>query len=186
MAGYTHTCASCEAKLKIHERYVGRALHCPHCGVEFLADPSLADVDDLVEQLAPAPRRRIPWLGIGIAVVIFAAVVWVLATAADGPFAELFRPSREAGQFAQLELEGRQRVPVALDHETVVFVVDAIEDPDPGSLAALHAQGRIIEVASGTKVKVIERQRRSRTARVRIIDGVWTGRVVWTADLALR
>ena len=40
MAGYTHTCASCEAKLRIHERYVGRVLHCTECGTEFLADPA--------------------------------------------------------------------------------------------------------------------------------------------------
>jgi DNA-directed RNA polymerase subunit RPC12/RpoP len=186
MAGYTHTCAACEAKLKIHERYVGRALHCPHCGVEFLADPCLADIDDIVEQIAPATRRRIPWLAIGAAIVLLAAAAWLVATAADGPLAELFRPSRQAGQFAELVLDGRERVPVAMDHETVVFVVDAVEDPDPGSLAALRVQGRIIEVASGTKVKIIERQRESRTARVRIIDGVWTGRVVWTAEVALR
>jgi hypothetical protein len=185
MEGYTHTCASCEAKLRIHERYVGRTLHCTECGTEFLADPTLADIDDIIEELVPAEKRRIPWLPIvlGLSVIVIAVYVF---SRTDGFFSELFRPTRSEGQFASLEIEGRDRVPAAMDRETVVFVVDAIEDADPGSIQALHAQGRIIEVVAGTKIKVIEIVKRDRMARVRILDGEWTGRVLWVPHAALR
>jgi hypothetical protein len=187
MAGYTHTCASCEAKLKIHERYVGRVLHCTECGTEFLADPGLADIDDIIDDLVPDTKRSIPWLSIlfGLSVVVI-GVFFFGQTDPDGLFAGLFKPTRTAGQFAFLGLDGRDRVPAAMDRETVVFVIDAVEDNDPGSLQALRAQGKIIEVASGTKIKVIEIVKRDRMARVRILDGVWTGRVLWVPAVALR
>lgn len=187
MAGYTHTCASCEAKLKIHERYVGRVLHCTECGTEFLADPTLADIDDIIDELVPQTKRSIPWLPIllGVSVVVIGVFIFG-QTDPDGFFARLFKPTRTAGQFAFLGLEGKTRVPAAMDRETAVFVIDAVEDEDPGSLQALSAQGRIIEVAGGTKIKVIEIVRRDRMARVRILDGVWTGRVLWVPMAAVR
>jgi hypothetical protein len=187
MQGYTHTCAACDAKLKIHERYVDRVLHCTECGTEFLADPTLADIDDIIEDLIPEEKRSIPWLPIlfGVSVVIIGVFIFG-QTDPDGFFAKLFRPTRTAGHLAFLGLEGRDRIPAGMDRETVVFVVDAIEDQDPGSLQALKAQGRIIEVADGTKVKVIEILRQDRMARVRILEGEWTGRVLWVPVMALR
>jgi hypothetical protein len=187
-SGYTHTCASCEAKLPIHERYVGRTLHCPHCGTEFLADPTLADVDDLMEELAEdRASGGFPWLAVLIVVAAGAVAVWWLGQSEHhGMFSDLFRANPSPGQFAELGIDGEQRVPAAMDHETIVFIVAAIEDDDPGSIEALKVQGRLIEVASGTRVKVIERARRQGAARVRILDGQWTGRVVWVPDLALR
>ena len=186
MPGYTHTCASCEEKLKIHERYVGRTLHCPHCGTEFLADPSLADVEDLLEDLAPPKRRGFPWLAVTV-VALLAALALVLGQSGEGGWlSELFRPTRSAGQFAVLVLEGREMVPAAMDQESVVFVVDALEDDDPGSLEAVRVQGKIIAVASGTKIKLIEQRRRERVARVRILEGPWTGRVLWVPLMAVR
>jgi hypothetical protein len=184
MQGYTHTCAACDAKLKIHERYVGRVLHCPACGIEFLADPTLADIDDL---LSDEPTRKVPWLPILISLTLLVvAALWLGQANHDGLFSALFKPNRTAGQIAVLSIEGRDRVPAAMDHETVVFIVDALEDADPGSLEALRAQGRIIYVASGTKIKVIERIRRNRISRVRVLAGAWTGRVVWVPDMALQ
>jgi hypothetical protein len=187
-SGYTHTCASCEAKLPISERYVGRTLHCPHCGTEFLADPTLADVDDLMEDLASDRRSGgFPWLPVLAVVVIGALVVWWLGQSDHrGVFAGLFRANPSAGQFAEIGVDGELRVAVAMDHETVVFIVTALEDDDPGSIEALKVQGRVIEVASGTRVKVIERVRRQRAARVRILDGQWSGRVVWVPQATLR
>lgn len=187
MQGYTHTCAACDAQLKIHERYVGRALHCPTCGTEFLADPTLADIDDIIDELVPDRKRSIPWLPIIMAVALVAvAVLWLGQAQEDGFFEKLFRPNRTAGHFGVLVIEGRDQIPAAMDHETVVFIVDALEDADPGSLQALKVQGRIIDVATGTKIKVIERVRSERAARVRILEGQWTGRVVWVPELALR
>lgn len=187
MAGYTQTCASCETKFKVHERYVGRALHCPHCGTEFLADPTLVDVEDLVEELEPEGRRRLPWLALAIAAVVLAtAALWLGQAHTSGWLGELFRPQRSAGQFATLALEGRDRVPAAMDRETAIFVAGALEDPDPGSLDALRVQGRIVDVAAGTQVKVVEWVRSDRTARVRILTGPWTGRVVWVATTSVR
>ena len=187
MQGYTHTCAACDAKLKIHERYVGRALHCPTCGTEFLADPTLADIDDIIDELVPDQKRSIPWLPIVLSLTLLVvAGMWLGQASHDGPFAALFKPNRTAGQFAVLSIEGWDQVPVAMDHETVVFLVDALEDADPGSLQMLNAQGKVIDVASGTKIKVIERVRRDRAARVRILEGVWTGRVVWAPEMALQ
>jgi DNA-directed RNA polymerase subunit RPC12/RpoP len=187
MEGYTHTCASCEARLKIHERYVGRVLHCTECGTEFLADPSLVDIDDIIEELVPETKRSVPWLPIlvGVSVVIIGVSIFS-ETDPDSFFGKLFQPTRTAGQFASLGLEGRERIPAAMERETVVYVVDAIEDKDRGSLQALSAQGRIIEVSAGTKIKVIEILRKDRVARVRILEGEWTGRVLWVPIVALR
>lgn len=187
MQGYTHTCAACDAKLKIHERYVGRTLRCTACGTEFLADPTLADIDDIIDELVPQRTRTIPWLPIILVVVVLVVATLWLGQARDGGlFGELFRANRTAGHFGVLAIDGRKRVPAAMDHETVVFVVDAVEDADPGSLQALAVQGRIIDVESGTKIKVIERVRRDRAARVRILEGPWTGRVLWVPEIALR
>jgi hypothetical protein len=183
MAGYKHTCAVCDAQLKIHERYVGRTLHCTECGTEFLADPTLADIDDTIAE----DRRSFPWLWAIVAVFVLAvAALWLGQAHQGGFFADLFKPNRTAGQIAVLELEGRDKVALALDSETVVFIIDALEDPDPGTFEALRAQGRMIEVVAGTRVKVIERVRRDRSARVRILTGVWTGRVVWAPAMALK
>jgi DNA-directed RNA polymerase subunit RPC12/RpoP len=187
MAGYTHTCAACDAKLKIHERYVGRALHCPHCGTEFLADPTLVDVDDLAEELEPDRRRRVPWAVLATAAVVLGALAWWLGQAhTSGWLGELFRPQRSAGQVAILAFEGWERVPAAMDRETAVFIGGALEDPDPGSLDALRVQGRIVDVAVGTQVTIVEWVRRDHIARVRILSGQWTGRVVWVATLSVR
>jgi len=187
MQGYTHTCAACDAKLKIHERYVGRALHCPTCGTEFLADPTLADIDDIIDELVLDQKRSIPWLPIIASLTLVVVAVWWLGQAnQDARFSKLFKAKRTAGQFAVLAIDGQDRVPAAMDRETVVFLVDAIEDADPGSLEVLKTQGKIIEVTSGTRIKVIELVRSDRAARVRILEGVWTGRVLWVPELALR
>jgi len=188
IGGYTHTCASCEARLPIRERYVGRTLHCPHCGTEFLADPALADVDDLVDDLAAGQQSRgFPWLAVLAVAAIGVAAAWWLGRSDDsGPLGRLFRADPSPGQFAELRLDGRQQVVAAMDHETVGFIVAALEDDDPGSIQALQAQGRVIEVAPGTRVKVIDRVRREHAARIRILQGPWTGRVVWVPESALR
>lgn len=187
MNGYTHTCASCEAKMRIHERYLGRTLHCPHCGLEFLADPLLADVDDLVEDLAPTKKRSVPWLWILLVVTVVTVAALVLGQREhSGLLARILKPARSPGQIAHLAIEGREHVPAAMERETVVFIVDALEDDDPGSLEALRAQGRLIEVAAGTRVTLIERVRSSRSARVRVLEGTWTGRVLWVPWMAVR
>ena len=186
MKGYTHTCASCDAVFKIPDRYVGRTLHCPSCGTEFLADPTLADIDDIIDELVPERRRSVPWLTIVLAVVVLGVLALVFGQAdPHGFFAELFKAKRTPGQFAALELAGLDRVPTAMDHETVVVVVNALEDGDAGSIDMLRAQGRIIDLAPRVKVKVIERVRRDRAARVRVVEGVWTGRVLWVPEVAL-
>lgn len=186
MAGYTHTCASCEAKLKIHERYVGRALHCPHCGTEFLADPTLADVDDLIEELVPAEKKSFPWLAI-LALSFLAVVVVILGQSRHTGFlAELFKPTRSPGQFANLSLDDRKPVPAAMDYETVEFLVAALEDSDAGSLQALRAQGKIVDLTPGLQVKLIEQNRRNGSARVRVLEGEWTGRVLWVPLMTVR
>ncbi len=152
MQGYTHTCAACDAKLKIHDRYVGRTLHCTSCGTEFLADPTLADIDDIIEELAPEQKRNVPWLPIIVGLVALIGGALLLGQAdPDGFLAKLFRPSRTAGQFAELRIDGRDRVPAAMDQETAVFVVNALEDDDPGSLEALRVQGKIVDVVSGNQ-----------------------------------
>lgn len=187
MQGYTHTCAACAAKLKIHDRYVGRTLHCTGCGTEFLADPTLADIEDIIDELVPEQKRSVPWLPIigGVTFLVLAALV-LGQSDPDGFLAKLFRPSRAAGQFAELTIDGRDRVPAAMDQETAVFVVNALEDADPGSLEVLKVQGRIIDVASGTRIKLIELVDRDRTARARIVEGQWTGRVLWVPMVAVR
>ncbi len=187
MQGYTHTCAACDAKMKIHDRYVGRTLRCTACGTEFLADPTLADIDDIIDEMVPKQERSVPWLPIigGVTLLVLAMLV-LSQSDPDGFLAKLFRPSRSAGQFAELTMDGRDRVPAAMDQETAVFVVNALEDADPRSLALLKDQGRIIDVDSGTRIKVIELVDRDGTARARIVEGQWTGRVLWVPMVAVR
>jgi hypothetical protein len=188
MPGYTHTCASCDAKLKIHERYVGRTLHCTRCGTEFLADPTLADVDDIIDDLLPAKERRpFPWIWVlAAAAVLIVAGLWVVQAHRAGYFAELFKPTRSAGQVAVLAMDDHGSVPAAMDRDTVVLIAAALEADDPGSLDAIRAKQRLLEVASGTKATVIEIQRSDRIARVRILTGPWASRVLWVPSVALR
>jgi len=186
MPGYTQTCPSCEEKLKIHERYVGRTLHCPHCGTEFLADPTLQDIDDLMEEMAPEEPRRFPLKGLLVVAVLGALLVVVGQSNHSGFLAEVFKPTRSQGGFAVVSFDDGRSVPAAMDRETIVVVVDAIEDGDPGSLQALRVQGLTVDVSPGTRVKLIELVKRDRIARVRVVEGEWTGRVLWVPDTALR
>lgn len=172
--------------MKIHERYVGRVLHCQQCGTEFLADPTLADVDDLIEEFGDEKKKSFPWLAI-LGLVFVAVVVVLLGQSKHTGFlAEILKPTRSPGQFAKLVLEDRKPVPAAMDHETVDFVVAALEDANPGSIQALRAQGKIIDLSPGLKVKLIEQNRRNGSARVRVLEGEWTGRVVWVPLMTVR
>jgi hypothetical protein len=179
MAGYTHTCAVCDAKLNVHERYVGRNLHCTECGTEFLADPSL--IDDDTGGVDAFSR----WVLAVFVLGIFGGLGWWIVQANEDFFADLFKPRRLAGHIAFLDLGNGLPVPAAPDSETVGIIVSAVENSDPGALQVLRAQGRLIEIASGTRVKVIERIRRDRAAKVRILVGPWTSRVVWVPVAAL-
>jgi hypothetical protein len=184
MTGYTHTCASCDAQMNVHERYVGRVLRCTACGTEFLADPTLIDIEDLLPE---RDRRSGRWLAAGLMVVVAGAFAWWLGQAGHGGvFSDWFRPRKGAGQMAVLALGSGEPVPAALDQETVGIVVSAIENPDPGALQLLRVQGRLIDVTQGTTVTIIQVVRRDRAARVRILVGPWTSRVVWVPAAALR
>jgi hypothetical protein len=184
--GHTQSCPSCEEKLRIHERYVGRTLHCPHCGTEFLADPTLTDIDDLMEEMAPDQPKRFPLKALLVVVVIAALLAVVGQSSHSGFLAKVFKPTRSQGAFAVVSFDDGRPVPAAMDRETIVMVVDAVEDRDPGSLQALRFQGLTVDVSPGTRVKLIERVRRDRAARVRVVEGEWTGRVLWVPTAALR
>jgi hypothetical protein len=59
MASYTHICAECGAKMRVHERYHGRRLRCTACRTEFVADPHGDRSGDVATAEIPAVSTQV-------------------------------------------------------------------------------------------------------------------------------
>jgi hypothetical protein len=184
MPGYIHTCASCGAHMQVHERYLGRNLRCTSCRTEFLAALP-EDVDPAEAAPAPAPAvpdapvrgrsRRLLW--IAGALVIAAAAVWFLGQ--DHDSGVLFRPQRTVGEIAELRSDEGGPVVVAFDRTAVERLVKGGASPSSAAAREVVENGHGLEIAAGTKARVLERADRGRLCRVRILDGSWSSRIVW-------
>ncbi len=68
---------------------------------------------------------------------------------------------------------------VALDPDSATVLVKAGDVAEGSELAFLIEQGRAVEVARGTTVRVLGTASRGRVTHVRVISGPWESRKVW-------
>jgi hypothetical protein len=166
--------------MQVHERYLGRSLRCTSCRTEFLA---MLPADAVVTDAAPveievsAPRRswtrHLRWL---IALIPLVLLVWWLGQEQSG---RLMGARRSVGEIGVLENDAGGPVVVALDPESAEVLVRAGDIVRGDELRFLIEQGRGVEMARGTSVRVLEIGGKGRMVRVRVIAGPWESRKVW-------
>lgn len=179
MPGYIHTCEKCGSHMQVHERYLGRSLRCTSCRTEFLAMlPADAVVEAApVEIEMPGPRRswtrHLRWL---LALIPLVLLVWWLGQATSG---RVLGVQRTVGEIGVLDNDSGGPVVVALDPESAEVLVRAGDEVAGDELRFLIEQGRGVEMAKGTSVRVLESSASGRMVRVRVISGPWESRKVW-------
>ena len=193
VASYTHVCTACGARLEVHERYRGKTLRCTSCGTEFVAKPphDPAPRTEQVEREVPqTPRppappetraRRRRWILISVvaAVVLGSLLLWLGGDRSHGFASGLFASDKVRTELGILDRDDGGAVIAALDRETVRELISALEAGDQSSLAEISSRPQCIEVAPGTRVRVLERRKRAVEARIRILEGPWASRIVW-------
>ena len=185
MPGYIHTCAGCGAHMQVHERYLGRTLKCTSCRREFLAEmpegivaeePVVVAVDDTESKKGPG---RFLWLLV-VLIPLVCLIWWVGQDHNEGVGKTIFRAERAVGDNATLDTSLEWPVLVALDHDSVGALVDMQSGAaDVGVTSLVNNNGRILEIETGTRIRILELTNKSREARVRILDGPWESRIVW-------
>jgi len=189
---YTHVCEACEATLQVHERYYGKTLRCTTCRAEFEADPhgpsAAADGSTAAGGIggegfadAPCRFRFRRWMGVAaLLLVVIAAVLWWLGGNRQSGFGnEAFRVKKSRTDLGVLRNGGEAAVTVALDRETVDELIGALKVNDVTAVRQLLDSSRCIQLPAGTRVRVLERRKRSAATRVRVLDGPWSSRIVW-------
>lgn len=197
----SHTCTACGTVMTVVERYYGRTLRCTGCGEEFTARLPVArnmaagpGGDELVGEAAaagPATATARPshvaragrarkLLIFGGLVVGIAALVWWLGGDRDEGFgSSLFAADKQRTQIGELRLDGEATVPVALDREAFDQLVAALRSGDRADMQAFRASPRCLSLPAGTRVRVLERRKRGAEARVRVLEGPESSRIVW-------
>jgi DNA-directed RNA polymerase subunit M/transcription elongation factor TFIIS len=196
-----HTCTACGTVMHVAERYFGRALRCTGCGEEFTArlpvvrdvaagardgevqqDPAAADPAAVVSRPGPASRPgrvRMVLILFGLLVGVAALVWWLGGDRGQGFGSSLFTAEKQRTQIGELRLDGEVTVPVALDREAFDQLQAAIRSGDRAEIQAFRASPRCLALPTGTRVRVLERRKRGTEARVRILDGPESSRIVW-------
>jgi hypothetical protein len=168
--------------MQVHERYLGRSLRCTSCRTEFLAMlPADVDVEAVVaaplEVENSGPRRswtrHLRWL---LGLIPLVLLVWWLGQATTG---RVLGVQRTVGEIGVLEDDSGGPVVVALDPESAEVLVRAGDDVGGEDLRFLIEQGRGVEMARGTSVRVLESGAKGGMVRVRVISGPWESRKVW-------
>jgi len=191
MPGYIHTCENCGSHMQVHERYLGRTLRCTSCRGEFLAMlPADVEVEEPVpaEIELPGPQRswtrHLRWL---VVLVPVALLVWWLGQDQSGKLGgELLTPNRSTGEIGVLTNDSGSAVLVALDADSAKVLHKVGDDAEGEELRFLIEQGRAVEIAHGTSVRVLESGARGRVVRVRVISGPWESRKVWVPSRWVR
>lgn len=198
----SHTCTACGATMTISERYYGRNLRCTACGEIFVARLPMAPA--LVQQppataepVAPVPppqptapaappdpaarsrRVRGVLVVVVIAVALGALLWWLGGNREQGFGSSLFASEKQRMQIGELRFGDEPTVPVALDREAFDELVAATGSGDAASLQAFRSSPRCLELSSGTRVRVLERRKYDPEARVRVLDGPQSSRIVW-------
>jgi len=198
----SHTCTACGATMTISERYYGRTLRCTACGETFVARLPMAPAPvqqppAAVDPVAPVPppqptapaappdpaarsRRVRVVLVVGVIAVALGALLWWLGGNREQGFgSSLFASEKQRMQIGELRFGDEPTVPVALDREAFDELVAAADSTDPAVLRACRSSPRCLELPSGTRVRVLERRKYDPEARVRVLDGPQSSRVVW-------
>jgi hypothetical protein len=173
MPSLVHTCEHCGEHLPVAERYFGRPLRCPGCGTVFVVEAPTEGADSSLPE-TPAPPRwpRRWWCWLLPAVPAIGLVVWLsLPTTASN---RLFSRQVFAGQVLAVTAPGSTAFG-AIDHEQASVLVDLAgtrslpPEPPPGA----------VRIEPGTRVSVVEHRRSERVVVARVLDGQWSGRVLW-------
>jgi predicted Zn finger-like uncharacterized protein len=191
-ASYSHVCTACGAAMQVHARYFGRTLRCTSCRTEFDALPPPAATPQTVsgrlsveldrEPVAPEERvRRRRWLtaAVVLAALFGAALWWLGSDRRHGLAGDLFTVSKARTEIGVLTRGAEPTVTVALDREMLHEMIAALEAGIEEDFERLRSSPRCIEVAAGTRVRVLERRKRAVEARVRVLEGPWESRIVW-------
>ena len=199
-----HTCTACGAAMTIPERYWGRTLRCTACGETFVARLPVAPAPapppappPPAEKVAPAPvpqlvapaaapdpaarpRRARALLACAVIAVTLGALLWWLGgDRKEGFGSSLFAAEKQRMQIGELRFGDEPTVPVALDREAFDELVAATGSGDAASLQAFRSSPRCLSLPSGTRVRVLERRKYDPEARVRVLDGTQSSRIVW-------
>ena len=199
-----HTCTACGAAMTIPERYWGRTLRCTACGETFVARLPVAPAPTplpasppAAEMVAPAPapqpaapaaaadpaagsRRTRTLLVLAVIAAAMGALLWWLGGNREEGFgSSLFAAEKQRTQIGELRFNGESTVPVALDREAFDELAAAADSADPADLRAFRASPRCLSLPAGTRVRVLERRKYDPEARVRVLDGPQSSRIVW-------
>ncbi len=192
-ADYTHTCTACGSKMTVYERYYGRTLSCTECGEKFSARVPAAAVQRVVEEVAPVDepsglpevdpedrsrrRRRLLWAAAGVLAATL--LVWWLGGDRDEGFgSSLFKTEKGRTQIGELVGPDDDIVMVALERDGLDGLIEMSRNDGEAIPAEVLSSPRYLQVAAGTRVRVLEKGRGGRT-RVRILDGPQNSRIVW-------
>ena len=130
-----------------------------------------------VEIETPGPRRswtrHLRWI---LVLIPLALLVWWLGQDSSG---KLISHQRSTGEIGVLENDHGGPVVVALDPDSATVLVKVGDVAEGSELAFMIEQGRAVEIARGTAVRVLGTAARGRVAHVRVISGPWESRKVW-------
>lgn len=190
---YCHTCTACGSQMTVYERYYGRRLRCTECGEEFdarvpavVSPPSASEAspaDSSPELPAPDPeqrsrRRRHLAVATAALVATILLVLWLGGDRDEGFGSSLFKTEKGRTQIGVLDRGSADVVMVALERDGLDELMELSKDTAVPVPDELLSSPRYLQVATGTRVRVLERSRGGRT-RVRVLDGPQNSRIVW-------
>lgn len=200
-AAALHTCTACGTVMTVTERYYGRTLRCTGCGEEFVARIPVATTkqDQTDVATSPSPERdrrqvvieipqddgrtsrriRLGLVAVGVVAVVAALLWWLGGNREKGVGSSLFAAEKQRTQIGELRLGEEPTVPVALDRSAFDQLIEAVKSGEPGAVQEFRASPRCLSLPAGTRVRVLERRKRGAEARVRILEGPESSRIVW-------
>jgi hypothetical protein len=127
------------------------------------------------------PRRRRVWIVLAVVAVVFlgALLLWLGGDRTQGFASEIFTSKKVRTELGVLRRDDGGEIVVALDRETVLELISALEAGDRSALSEISSRPQCIVVSAGTRVRVLERRKRAVETRIRILDGPWASRIVW-------
>ncbi len=117
--------------------------------------------------------RHLKWLLVLIPLVL---LVWWMGQDSSG---KLISHERSTGEIGVLENDQGGPVVVAMDPDSANVLEKVGDIAEASELAFLIEQGRAVEIARGTTVRVLATASRGQIAHVRVISGPWESRKVW-------
>jgi hypothetical protein len=139
--------------------------------------------DAVIEEPTPVeievqgPRRsrarHLRWL---VLLLPVALLVWWLGQDQSGT---ILGSHRSWGEIGVLENQSGGPVVVGLDSETALVLAKTGDGGGVAKTQSLVEGGQAVEMAAGTRVRVLESTGRGRVVKVRILAGPWESRKVW-------